>query len=106
MIVIAVEHPNNFFKNISIVEHRISLLRITLLPALHIQLSMMEQPYRVDRTKLTSLIFDEADNHTSFWYNKTEDERLNAACFIIHQIFGTTPQTKVDKTITDRRKHP
>ena len=42
----------------------------------------------------------------NYWVEKTEDERLNAACFIIiNQIFGVTPQTKVDRTITDKRKH-
>ena len=66
---------------------------------------MEKQPYRLDRTKVTSLTFNEADAHMNYWVEKTEDERLNAACFIINQIFGVTPQTKVDPTITDKRKH-
>ncbi len=65
---------------------------------------MEKQPYRLDRTKV-SLTFNEADNHVNYGLEKTEDERLNAACFIINQIFGVT-QTKVDRTITDKRKHP
>ncbi len=67
---------------------------------------MEKQPYRLDRTKVTSLTFNEADDHINYWLEKTEDERLNAACFIINQIFGVTPQTKVDRTITDKRKQP
>ncbi len=67
---------------------------------------MEKQPYRLDRTKVTSLTFNEADDHVNYWLEKTEDERLNAACFIINQIFGVTPQTKVDRTITDKRKQP
>jgi hypothetical protein len=67
---------------------------------------MEKQPYRLDRAKVTSLTFNEADNHINYWMEKTEDERLNAACFIINQIFGVTPQTKVDRTITDKRKQP
>ncbi len=67
---------------------------------------MEKQPYRLDRTKVTSLTFNEADDHVNYCLEKTEDERLNAACFIINQIFGVTPQTKVDRTITDKRKQP
>jgi hypothetical protein len=66
---------------------------------------MGEQPYRLDRTKVTSSTFNEADDHVNYWIEKTEDERLNAACFIINNIFGVTPQTKVERTIVDKRKH-
>ncbi len=67
---------------------------------------MEKQPYRLDRTKVTSLTFNDADDHVNYWLERTEDERLNAACFIINQIFGVTPQTKVDRTINDKRKQP
>ncbi len=67
---------------------------------------MDKQPYRVDRTKVTSHTFQEANDHVSYWNEKTEDERLNAACFIINQIFGTTPTTKVDRAVISRRKQP
>jgi hypothetical protein len=67
---------------------------------------MEKRPYPLDRTTVTSSTFSEADNHVSYWLEKTEDERLNAACFIINQIFGVTPQTKVDRTVTDKRKQP
>lgn len=67
---------------------------------------MEENPYRLDRSKVTSLTFNEADDHVNYWTCKTEDERLNAACFIINQIFDVTPQTKVDRNITNRRKQP
>lgn len=67
---------------------------------------MGKPQYKLDRTIVTSSTFNEADDHVSYWLEKTEDERLNAACFIINQIFGVTPQTKVDRTITDRRKQP
>lgn len=67
---------------------------------------MKKQPYRLDRTKVTSLTFKQADDHINYWLEKTEDERLNAACFIINRIFGVTPQTKVERTIIDKRKQP
>lgn len=67
---------------------------------------MDKQPYRLERAKVTSLTFSEADDHINYWAEKTEDERLNAACFIINQIFSVTPKTKVDRNITDKRKQP
>lgn len=63
---------------------------------------MGKQHYRINRANVTSLTFNEADDHVNYWIEKTEDERLNAACFIINQIFCVTPQTKVDRTITDK----
>ncbi len=67
---------------------------------------MDKQPYRLNRKKVTSLTFNDADDHVNYWLERTEDERLNAACYIINQIFGVTPQTKVDRTINDKRKQP
>lgn len=61
--------------------------------------------YRLDRTKVSSSTLAEANDHVSYWLEKTEDERLNAACFIINQIFGVTPLTRIDRSITDKRKH-
>ena len=59
----------------------------------------------MDRKELKSMTFEEADDHVSYWQNKTAAERLNAACFIINQIFGTSSFTKVDVNFTDKRKH-
>jgi len=67
---------------------------------------MKEKSYRLDRSSVTRMTFEEADNHVNYWIDKTEDERLNAGCFIINQIFGVTPQTKVDRTILYKRKQP
>ena len=67
---------------------------------------MEKNDYSLDRSKVASLTFNEADDHLGYWGRKTEDERLNAACFIINQIFRVTPQTKVDRTTIDKRKQP
>jgi translation initiation factor 2B subunit (eIF-2B alpha/beta/delta family) len=48
---------------------------------------------------------EQADYHVSYRDDKTADERLNAACFIINQIFDVTPSSKIDVSITDKRKH-
>ncbi|MEP6596754.1 MAG: hypothetical protein ABJA71_12445 [Ginsengibacter sp.] len=48
---------------------------------------------------------EEADDHVTYWNNKTEVERLNAACFIINQIFGVTLFDKIDFSHTNKRKH-
>ena len=66
----------------------------------------MEKKYKLDRKILKSTSFAEADDHVTYWNNKSEGERLNAACFIINQIFGVTSSARVDKSITDKRKHP
>jgi translation initiation factor 2B subunit (eIF-2B alpha/beta/delta family) len=67
---------------------------------------MEKKEYLLDRTSLKGMTFEEADDHVSYWVNKTELERLNAACFIINQIFDVTPTTKIDFSVTDKRKQP
>ncbi len=66
---------------------------------------MKEKGYKLDRTILQSMTVEEADDHVTYWINKTETERLNAACFIINQIFNVTPFDKIDLKFTDKRKH-
>ena len=65
---------------------------------------MNRNEFKLDRAHVTKMSFEEADDHVTFWLDKTPDERLNAACFLINQLYGVTPQTKVDRTITDCRK--
>ena len=60
---------------------------------------------RLERSKLKSMTVEEADDHVTYRNDKTEEERLNAACFIINQIYGTTPLDKIDFTYTTKRKH-
>lgn len=66
---------------------------------------MKRKEYKMDRSELKSMTFQEAEDHSTYYANKSEVERLNAACFIINQIFGTSAFTKVDLTITAKRKH-
>ncbi len=61
--------------------------------------------YRMDRTVVSQSTFEEADDHVTFYKDKTPLERLNDACSIINQIFQVTPNTKVNKTIIFSRKH-
>ena len=42
---------------------------------------MEEDKYRLERTVIKSMTAEEADDHVTYWNNKTEVERLNAACF-------------------------
>ena len=65
---------------------------------------MQSDQYKLDRNHVTAMSFEEADDHTTYWLDKMEDERLNAACFLINQLYGVTPHTKVDRTILDHRK--
>lgn len=48
---------------------------------------------------------EEADQHYRHWKNKNQKERLEAACYLINQFYGTPPQTQIDKTIFTKRKH-
>ena len=66
---------------------------------------MQNKGYEIDRKKVVAQTFDQANDHVSYWADKTPEERLNAACFIINQIYGVTPQTKVDRSVVSKRKH-
>lgn len=66
---------------------------------------MTNDYYRIERTEVKSMTFEESDDHVTWWEDKSPEERLNAACFLINQIFGVTQHTKVDKSIFDSRKH-
>ncbi len=66
---------------------------------------MEERSYQLDRNVMKAMSFDEADDHVTYWEDKSMDERLNAACFIINQIFNVTPSSKIDLRFTDKRKH-
>ncbi|MEO8412822.1 MAG: hypothetical protein ABI472_04155 [Ginsengibacter sp.] len=66
---------------------------------------MKERDYKLHRAVLQSMTFEEADDHVTNWNNKTESERLHAACFLINQIFNVSPSDKIDLQFTDKRKH-
>lgn len=68
-------------------------------------MAQVNKKYKFDKTTFSAMTVEEADDHVSYWKDKTETERLNAACFIINQIFQVTPSTKVDISISDKRKH-
>lgn len=59
----------------------------------------------MDRTVVSKLTFEEADDHVTFYKDKTPLERLNYACDIINSIFDSTPEMKVDRTVFSSRKH-
>ncbi len=61
--------------------------------------------YKMDRTVVSKSSFEEADDHVTFYNDKTPLERLNYACDIINSIFDSSPEKKVDKTIFSSRKH-
>ena len=59
----------------------------------------------MDRSVVSKSSFEEADNHVTFYNDKTPMERLNYACDIINSIFDSSPEKKVDRTIFSARKH-
>ena len=61
--------------------------------------------FRMDRSVVSKSPFEEADDHVTFYKDKTPLERLNYACDIINYIFNTSPTQKVEKSILSSRKH-
>lgn len=61
------------------------------------------EEYKMDRSLVSQSTFEEADDHVTFYKDKTPLERLNHACYIINSIFNVTPFTKVDRTVTFAR---
>ena len=61
--------------------------------------------FRMDRTVVSKSTFEEADDHVTFYKDKTPLERLNYACDIINSIFDSSPEQKVDRTVFSSRKH-
>ncbi len=64
-----------------------------------------ENKYKMDRTVSTASSFAEADDHVTYWEGKTPMERLQAACFIINNLYNVTAATKIKKDILTARKH-
>ena len=63
-----------------------------------------DNQYKMNRSVISALSFEEADNHVEYWQNKTPMERLNAACFIINNLFNITVSTRMKKDILTARK--
>ena len=59
----------------------------------------------MDRSIVSKSSYEDADDHTTFYKDKTPLERLNYACDIINSIFVSNPQMKVDRTVFSSRKH-
>ncbi|POS01230.1 hypothetical protein [Flavobacterium croceum] len=60
---------------------------------------------KLDRSVTSKSSFQEADDHVTFYKDKTPLERLNYACDIINSIFDSSPEKKVDRTVFSSRKH-
>lgn len=61
--------------------------------------------FKMDRNVVSNLTFEEADNHTAFYKDKTPLQRLMHACFIINNIYNVKPTTKINRKITFARKN-
>jgi len=59
----------------------------------------------IDKNEFKALSFVEADNHYGYWKNKSMKERLDTACYIIQQVYGTANSTSLDRTVFSKRKH-
>ena len=61
--------------------------------------------FKMDRSIVSKSSFKEADDHVTFYKDKTPLERLQSARFIINSIFQDSADAKVDRTIFSSRKH-
>jgi hypothetical protein len=61
--------------------------------------------YKMNRSIVSKSTFAAADDHVTFYKDKTPLERLNHACDIINSIFNSNPNLKVDRTVITSRKH-
>lgn len=59
----------------------------------------------MDRTVVSKSSFKEADDHVTFYKDKTPKERLEAAYYLIKYVFQKDEHYKMDKSITYSRKH-
>ena len=64
----------------------------------------MEQKFRLDRTIFKATNAKDADDHVTDMKDKTYIERLEAAWFLINQVYGTNSKTRLDRTVFSQRK--
>jgi hypothetical protein len=60
---------------------------------------------RMNRSIVSKSSFKEADDHVTFYKDKTPLQRLHYACDIINSIFDSSPEKQVDRTVFSSRKH-
>ncbi len=61
--------------------------------------------YHLNRTAFKIQTFEESNNHYDYWKDKSHNERLDAAFYLINQVYNVTPLTRVDRTVFSKRKH-
>lgn len=61
--------------------------------------------YKITRTQVSRSSFKEADDHVSYYSNKTYLERLTSANEIISSIYGIPKETKLNRGYSTSRKH-
>ena len=61
--------------------------------------------FKMNRSVTSKSTLRDADDHVTFYKDKSPAERLQAACFIINAIFQNPTNAKVDRTIISSHKH-
>ncbi len=61
--------------------------------------------YFLDKTVFMAMKVEETDHQSGYWKDKTWKERLDAAFYLINQLYRTNPQTPIDKMVFTKRKH-
>lgn len=66
---------------------------------------MNSENSRMDRNVFAQQTFAEADDHTTYWKDKSPGERLRAAFELTNRVYGTTNEKRLDRTVFSMNKH-
>lgn len=64
----------------------------------------MGNQFRLDRSAFTATSAVAANDHVTYWKDKTYKERLEAAFYLICKAYGIDETTKLDRTVFSMRK--
>ncbi len=64
-------------------------------------------PYRLDKSAFKAQTFEEADDNKNYWLEKTSEERLKAAWYLISCAFNfpLSNPPRIDRKAFSCRKH-
>jgi hypothetical protein len=60
--------------------------------------------FRLDRTSFKATTVEKANDHISYWRNKSYKERLEAASFLIMHAYQIDINTRLDRSVFSKRK--
>lgn len=65
----------------------------------------MSAKFKMDRTIGRGVSFDVAKDHVTYWNDKSPNERLEAAWYLIGITYGVDSKTRLARKVFSKRKH-